>query len=114
MRISRRPSKRYTGAFFYACHLLKNIHGTLHAMNIVTFEGSAKWEHIVTLHAIQEKEGLRASNKLTDKHLNFSNEVMNVALAVQTMSGGISDALLFSEQIQLPGLKDCRGTARFL
>jgi hypothetical protein len=39
---------------------------------------------------------------------------MNVALAAQTVSGGVSDALLFGEQIQLPGLEDSGGTARFL
>jgi len=39
----------------------------------------------VTLH-LKQKEGLRAATKLTNKHIYFHNEKMNVKLAAQVLS----------------------------
>lgn len=51
--------------------------------------GIIAWNHIKNLYLhyeFQQEEGLRAANKLTNKHIQFQNNRMNVKLAIETLS----------------------------
>lgn len=41
---------------------------------------------------LQEKEGYKLSNKLSNKHIMYSNCKMNVEIAAQTMSKSVANA----------------------
>lgn len=41
------------------------------------------------------KRRLKATNKLTNKHINFQNNRMNLKLAVQTLSESVCNSLMF-------------------
>ena len=101
--------------FFDACHLLKNLRGAIHYLKeIQTSVGVVRWNDFVCLQKIQEKEGLRAANKLTSNHVNFEKQKMNVRLAAQTLSGSVSAALRYASSVGCEGLVDCKGTADFV
>lgn len=76
-----------------------------------------EWSHIVNLHELQEKEGLKAANKLSSKHINFQNNKMNVKLAIQTLSESVYKSFMFL--LMLPDLtikrqfSNCKATAEF-
>ena len=81
---------------------------------IRTSVGVVRWKDFVCLQELQEKEGLRAANKLTSNHVNFEKQKMNVRLAAQTLSGSVSAALRYASSVGAEGLDDCKGTAEFV
>ena len=68
--------------FIDACHGLKLIRNQFFSLeNIqVPSVGVAKWKHIHELNKFQQEEFLSAANKLTDKHIAFSQQKMKVSL----------------------------------
>ncbi|ELU12849.1 hypothetical protein CAPTEDRAFT_186535 [Capitella teleta] len=65
----------------------QNIQGLLQACGeLQTDIGKVRWQDIAALHSLQDKENLRAANKLTKGHIQFKNRKMNVKLAAQTLS----------------------------
>ena len=78
--------------------------------------GWIKWDHIVKLHFMQEKCGLRYANKLTGKHIFYKRNKMKVALAVQVFSESVSKTLKWAHETELEGLseKDVLATSAFL
>lgn len=99
--------KVYT--FWDACHMLKLCRNTLGDQHsLFDNEGRCiKWSIIQELSNKQTSEGLHAANKLTERHINFQNEKMNVRLAAQTLSLSVSDAIKFCD------FQDGEGTADF-
>lgn len=73
-----------------------------------------KWEYIEKLQKLQEKEGLRAANKLTRAHIEFSRQIMKVKLAAQTLSSSVSKALDFTRLLGLADFEGSEGTAKFI
>jgi hypothetical protein len=71
------------------------------------------WEHICQLNNLQKEEGLHAANKLTQKHINFTDNRMNVKLAAQTLSESVTKSLSFVKNIGLPQFEACTATAKF-
>lgn len=75
----------------------------------------AKWHHIEALHHLQLDEKLSCANKLTERHINFWQQKMNVSLAALTISASVADALEFArKRLQLEDFKDSEGTEIFL
>ncbi|KAK6167152.1 hypothetical protein SNE40_021247 [Patella caerulea] len=97
--------------FFDACHLLKNFRGALHSLQQLQEEiiGTAKWSDIKRLEELQRNEGLRAANKLTKKHIEFTNRKMNVKLAVQVLSNSVAKSLQFASSV-CEDFGSCQGT----
>ena len=76
------------------CHMVKLTRNMLDAYRIIiSSSGSIEWEYIRKLNNVQEKSGLHLANKLTFKHVNFSNQKMKVSLAAQTLSRSVAVAL---------------------
>lgn len=85
--------------FFYSCHILKLVRNALAKINILQNEQGQliKWQYIKQLHEKEKTEGLRTATKLTDRHIDFYNEIMNVRLTAQVLS--VANALIFCESI---------------
>lgn len=105
--------------FFDMCHMIKLVRNTLgDKKNIFTSTGDViEWNFIEMLHELQKSEGLVIANKLSNKHVNFQNNRMNVRLAMQVLSESVSKALIFLTKINDAHLrnqfKDCLATAKF-
>ncbi|KAH6933490.1 hypothetical protein HPB50_015577 [Hyalomma asiaticum] len=63
---------------------------------------------------LQEKEGLKAADKLSRAHIEYYRQIVKVKLAAQTFSASVSKALEFASQLDLPGFEGCDGTAKFI
>ncbi|KAH7969059.1 hypothetical protein HPB52_014176 [Rhipicephalus sanguineus] len=100
---------------FDACHalkLLRNLLGdrlALWGKNLWVL-----WKHIEALQELQEKEGLRAANKLSKAHIDYYQQIMKAKLAAKTFSSSVSKALEFASLLKLPGYHGCKGTAKFV
>lgn len=58
-------------------------------------------------------EGLTLANKLTLRHINYSENKMKCKLAAQMLSNSVADALIYLQKSKYPGFEDCLGTAEF-
>lgn len=73
-----------------------------------------KWTFIDKLQQLQEKEGLRAANKLRKAHIEYWRQVMKVRLAAQTFSSSVSKSLELGRQLQVKELEGSEGTSKFI
>lgn len=71
------------------------------------------WQYFEDLVKIQEREGLRAANKVTKRHINFHSEIMKVKLAVQVLSYSVGKALLALRDLKYVQFKDAEATSEF-
>lgn len=87
--------------FFDSCHILKLVRNALAKISILQNEQGQliKWQYIKQLHEKEKAESLRAATKLTNKHIDFYNKIVNVRLAAQTLSESVANALIFCESI---------------
>lgn len=51
------------------------------------------WRHIYNLNEIQKAEGVHLANKITERHIKYMENKMNVRLAVQSLSNSVGDSL---------------------
>ncbi|CAK9291508.1 unnamed protein product [Gordionus sp. m RMFG-2023] len=54
------------------------------------------WKYIANLHDLQDKEGLRAANKIGRSHIDYHKQIMKVKLAVQVFSSSVAKGLIAS------------------
>lgn len=73
-----------------------------------------KWEYVEKLHKVQEREQLRAANKLTSRHVNFHQKKMNVKLCVQVLSNRTATGIDFCRKIGMDGFEGSEATTEFL
>lgn len=76
------------------CHMLKLIRNTFgDYKNIINKEnGNISWKYIVSLHEIQENEGLHMANEVRTGHIEYHKK-MNVRLAAQIFNLSVANAL---------------------
>lgn len=100
------------------CHDLKLMRNNVYKVQTVYDDNGDEinYHYLVKLNSIQENEGLRLGNKITKRHVNFSNEKMKVKLASQLFSKSVADSLVFLQSsIQYKWYFDkSLPTARFL
>ena len=100
---------------FDPCHMIKLFRNLLASYNtVISDSGRISWSYIKDLHSLQEDSGLRAANKLSSKHICFSNQKMKVSLAVQTFSSSVAKALRTVRDIGYMQFKDVDATAELL
>ena len=74
-----------------------------------------QWKFFHSLHLIQEQQGLKLGNKLSENHIEFEKHKMNVKLAAQTLSGSVANAIDFMNINQKqPEFQDSEGTVAFI
>ena len=99
-----------------ASHLIKLTRNTLgDFQTLLNGDGEKiQWKHLVSLHKLQEDEGLHAGNKLGKGHMEYYKNKMKVKFAAQTLSRSVSDALIFcSKDLNLLQFKGAEATAEF-
>jgi DNA transposase THAP9 len=103
--------------FLDACHMVKLMR------NMLADKGSLldvdnqeiKWAYIENLQALQTTEGLRAGNKLHERHVQWKQQKMKVKLAVQALSASVANALEFCQTtLDLPQFQGCEATVKFI
>lgn len=110
-------SDRLVFIFLDACHMLKLMRNLLADKKVlVDSEGQLiKWNFVEELQKVQHGEGLRAGNKLTDRHIQWMRQKMKVKLAAQTLSSSVATAMLFClNELKLPQFNGCEATAKFI
>lgn len=81
--------------------MIKLLRNTWFQNEVISSEsGPIKWSFIKHLHDIQQIAGLRAANKLTDKHLNYHQQKMRVYLATQVSKPMIFCMFLFRNLVK--------------
>ena len=64
---------------------------------------------------LQSSEGLRAANKLHERHIQWNRQKMKVKLAAQTLSSSVADAIAFcDETLHLPKFQNSSATVNFI
>lgn len=100
--------------FYDMCHMTKLVRNALAEKGIIKYNSERiNWNYIRQLYEVQQEEGLNCATKLTNKHVFFQNNKMNVKLAVQVLSRSTSKALLFMQKLCRNEFKDCSATADF-
>lgn len=103
--------------FIDPCHVIKLVRNTFEKKRLL-FDADNKqirWQLLINLHKIQEKEGLRFGNKVSDRHIYFRQQIMKVKLATQLLSMSVAKALLLCDELlKSSGFKDSTGTVEFI
>jgi len=110
-------SEQHVNLLLDACHMLKLMRNLLADKKVlVDTDGNfIKWSYIEELEKLQHNEGLRAGNKLTNRHINWMRQKMKVKLAAQTLSSSVAKAMLFClNDLNLPQFVGCEATAKYI
>jgi hypothetical protein len=88
------PKKRVF-ALHDACHLIKLTRNVLGEKGSLLWDTKkVSWSYIVMLHQFQSfHAGLLLGNKLDKQHIEFKHNIMDVKIAVQTISNSVACAL---------------------
>lgn len=61
------------------CHMIKLLRNQMGSLKEMKIRGErVSWVFVERLHAVQKSEGLRAANKLSDRHINWQKQKMKV------------------------------------
>lgn len=99
------------------CHMVKLVRNVFEAKKTLIDKDGFKveWKHLKSLKNIQDNIGLHIGNKISQKHLEFRNNIMNVKLATQTMSNSVATSLKFCKNdMHLPEFQDAEATINFI
>lgn len=98
-----------------ACHMLKLVRNSFESKRVFINinNDEINWKYVKGLQEIQEIEGLRTGNKLTNRHINFRNQIMKVKLASQLLSNSVAQSLHLAKDYSPEFLK-CEPTAEFI
>ncbi|KAJ8706872.1 hypothetical protein PYW07_012950 [Mythimna separata] len=108
---------REVAVLFDPCHMLKLVRNTFESKRIIfnELEKEIKWHLLVNLHNLQKNQGLNFANKLSERHINFRNEIMKVKLATQLLSKSVAKALELCEQLLVSSrFNDTAATVEFI
>jgi len=74
-----------------------------------------RWQYLKDLYALQDKDGLKAANKLRRAHIEWYQQKMKVSLAAQSFSRFVANALSFvSNDLKLAEFSGADGTICFI
>lgn len=78
-------------------------------------EDEIKWDFVKKLAELQDETGLHLANRLTKRHIEFRNSIMNVKLATQLLSRSVALAIKFCrEELKLPEFVGSEATEKFI
>ena len=73
------------------------------------------WKYIEKLHELQSNESLYLANKLSGRHVNYSNVKMKVNIAAQTLSSSVAQAIAFlRDEMRHPEFAGSEATCHFI
>lgn len=107
-------------AIFDTAHMLKLARNLIAEKKILLDgtisggENKIKWDYFCKLVELQEMEGLHAANKLRRHNIEYHTQKMKVALAAQTLSNSVANAMVFCKNLGLVDFNGCEATVRFI
>lgn len=113
----KHPCADYEVAVFLDfCHMIKLIRNHFQLKETFLYKDEEiNWKYVKRLAELQEDLGLHLANRLTKKHIQFRNSIMNVKLATQLLSRSVSTALEFCRQeLKLSEFKFSEATEKFI
>ena len=99
------------------CHMLKIMRNLSAEKRVLVDENGEciKWEYLELLHKLQAEQRLRAGNKLSERHINWTKQKMKVNIAAQTLTSSVADALEFCrDELCMSEFADCGATAQYI
>lgn len=66
------------------------------------------------LVAVQDKEGIRAGNRLTKNHIEYKNNKMKVKIAAQTLSRSTAMGIKLCHELKIDGFEEVEGTCKYI
>ena len=82
----------------HTCHMLQLARNTLADKGtIVSKQGIIDFKYIKRLNNLQKEQVLKFGNKLSDDHILYENQKMNLKIAAQMLSAGVPHAIVFNE-----------------
>ena len=101
---------------FDACHMIKLVRNTFATYIVLKYKGKKiEWRYIQELHNYQEKEHVWLAKKVKKAHIQYDKKIMNVRLAVQTLSNSTAAAIdHLREDLKLPEFQDSETTTLFI
>ena len=73
-----------------------------------------RWDLVRKLYNVQEREGIRAGNRLTKSHIEYSNNKMKVKLAAQTLSRSTAMGLRLCKDLKVEGFESVDATCDYI
>lgn len=95
--------------------MIKLVRNTLGDMGCLFNQEGKKisWDYIKMLYYKEKNESLKAATKLTNKHIYYYNEKMNVELTTQVLSNSVGNGLKFCKSLGSDEFKDIDATTEF-
>ncbi len=103
--------------FLDISHMFKWVRNVLASLKILysSHGQEIKWDFVEHLHHLQEKEGLRAGNKLRQCHVEWQKMKMKVCLAALTFSHGVVNAIDFcQDELKMDKFCESEATTEFI
>lgn len=93
----------------------KLVRNTLASKQIIFDDQNNKieWKYLEALYNCTKENDLRA-HKLTKKHMQWSRNIMNVCVAVETMSGTVADSMEIAMKQNHPEFEGAAATIKFI
>lgn len=93
----KHPSLGYdVFAILDPCHMLKLARNCLACLGSIFAENEGiHWKFFENLNEVQQNQGMKLGNKLTNNHIRYEKHKMKVNLAAQTLSSSVADAINF-------------------
>lgn len=96
-----------------APHLLKSVRNNFVKHDVMFDNHTARWKHIAAFYQLDKASSIRLAPKLTDRHIDFSNQAKTrVCLAAQVLSHSVAAGLQARVVTKLPDV--ALGTALFV
>lgn len=97
-------------------HMIKLVRNTLGRKQII-YDGSNRkieWKYFEYLEKFNRVDGLNLCNKLSKRHIQWTNNKMNVKLAVQTLSNSVANAMLYLMEMGYSEFAGASATIQFI
>lgn len=101
--------------FYDPSHVMKLIRGILANQKVLIDAdgGKIKWAHYENLVKFKNDRNLGLIHKMTQAHIKWSSNPMNVQLAVQTLSSSTADAMFYLKEKGYRQFADAGPTIKF-
>lgn len=98
------------------CHSLKTARNRLATLGVL-YDGQKRkieWRYIVALENYQRTHKINLGNKLTKAHIQWDKKKMCVAIAVETLSNSVADAIEFLRKNGIEEFQGSEATVDFI
>lgn len=96
-------------------HMIKLVRNTLALKKVIYDETNRKieWRYIEALYEYSKKNSYKV-HKLTKKHMQWDKNIMNVRLAVETLSESVASSMQFMMEQKHPDFQGAEATIEFI